>query len=722
MFFSTVQIPEPFFSFLAIGTPGPACDLEAMTPEAKFGRAMARIAVGRQPEARQDLEAALPALGDACLLELAFLDVQQRTAVKDALATARMVVERAGPCSLLAARALHLAGLAEGRLRNTAASARDLLSSMTLYQALGERLGLAQVYDTLGMLEGARGRLDLALHFHALSLVDKTMLGDRPGMAMTLGNIGRIHLRAGRFQDAIFCFERDLLLARELGDERGQARMHEDLGRAHLGLENLAESEAELLRCLEIAATHNFRDLQFFARKDMALVRIAQARVQEAKAELAEAASALPEDAEPYLSTVLAAVQGELLLAEDDSRAIDVLKEAVNGFEEAELPDMEIPARISLARAYIKGRYKAHAEQCLVRGLRLARSDGYARYSPALNEAMAALSLIEGAMDEKERQVSDRPRSSDTSYIIQEQLGKGAFGDVFRVYDAERAREVALKRLRLGEVYDVRRRARILASARIELEAASRVRHPGIARVWAIGVEPDGGTYIVEELVPGRPLRALLPKDTSADPALVLSQLAKIAHALHALHGAGVVHRDLKPENIIIREDGCPVLVDFGIAHLLDLEASQDEPLMGTLPYMAPEQASGGRVGAQADIYALGVIAYEWLTGLRPLCPCGRTQQEIVQDIVTRQPPRLSHYRPDVTPELEQFVMSLLAKKARQRPANALAVAQKCETLCQGTLLRATVPPDLAKAAAVTRLVVEDGRTPGRPGGSEAGG
>jgi serine/threonine protein kinase len=383
---------------------------------------------------------------------------------------------------------------------------------------------------------------------------------------------------------------------------------------------------------------------------------------------------------------LLSAARGELLRARADERAIPLLTETVKGFEEMDLPDEEIPARISLAKAYLKSRYKALAEQCLLRGLRIARSDGFARYLPVLNEAMAALELVAGAIDEKDRDVGHESSAARTTYIIRRQLGAGAFGDVFQVYDPERGRDVVLKRLRLEKLYDARARQRILASARTELEAASRVRHPGVVRVWAIGTEPDGATYVIQELVAGVPLQNLMPRDASANPYQVVAQLSRIAQALHALHETGVVHRDLKPENILIRNDGSPVLVDFGIAHIADRQDASSPQMAGTLPYMAPEQAAGARVTGQADIYALGVIAYEWLAGVCPLRPRGAGLEEIVRDISTRPPTPIADFRPDLTAGTQQFIMRMLEKKPRRRPAGALEVAAECGRLLGGTL------------------------------------
>ena len=261
MFFCTVPVPEPFRSALDQETPAVVCDEQASSAEALFGRAQARLLVGREAEARRDLEAASPALGDACLLELALLDIRERSNIKKALNSAKNVLSRVAPKTVLAGRAWHIIGLAEGKLRRTAASMEALLKAAETYDGLGERLAQAQVFDTLGMAEAARGRLDLAVNDYAFSLVVKTMAADRFGTAITLGNLGRVHLKAGRFSQAVFCFERNLELAAELGDRRGQARMLEDLGRACLGMENYARAETCLVQCVEKAEAGGFTGL-----------------------------------------------------------------------------------------------------------------------------------------------------------------------------------------------------------------------------------------------------------------------------------------------------------------------------------------------------------------------------------------------------------------------------------------------------------------------------
>jgi len=240
--------------------------------------------------------------------------------------------------------------------------------------------------------------------------------------------------------------------------------------------------------------------------------------------------------------------------------------------------------------------------------------------------------------------------------------------------------EVALKILHLERIYDGKERERVRRSVRLELEAASRVRHPGVVRILATGTEEDGGIYVVQEYVRGRSLRAQMSEEPEADAEEVMAMAARLAHALQALDEAGVVHRDLKPENVIVRDDDTPVLVDFGIAHVALPEAPPPE-VAGTIEYMAPEQAAGRRVDGRADLYALGVICFEWLVGFRPLQLQERPPPTWRRVLEEQVPPRVSEFVPDVDPRVDDLIARLLAKRPRDRPSSAAEVAAACDAI-----------------------------------------
>lgn len=191
-------------------------------------------------------------------------------------------------------------------------------------------------------------------------------------------------------------------------------------------------------------------------------------------------------------------------------------------------------------------------------------------------------------------------------------MGAGGYGSVERAYDLELGVEVAIKRISLECIYDLRDRTRLLKSARTEVAAASRIQHPGVVRVYGMLIDGSGDALVIEELVEGQTLRSIMGKPIPVAQALDL--ITRVAFALAAVHAANIVHRDVKPENIILRDQSSPVLVDFGVAVISGQHHRL--PAAGTRNYMPPEQIRGHRLDGRADLYALGVIAHEMLLGL----------------------------------------------------------------------------------------------------------
>ncbi len=143
-------------------------------------------------------------------------------------------------------------------------------------------------------------------------------------------------------------------------------------------------------------------------------------------------------------------------------------------------------------------------------------------------------------------------------------------------------------------------------------------------KVYAIGRNGRGNVYLAVEYIAGEDLRTRLESGAAREPRAICGTLADVAAALAALHGQGVVHRDLKPENIMLREDGSPVLVDFGIAHIAGLPQKAGSVSRGSPEYFSPEQGRGETPAPSDDMYALGVILSEWLQGVRPDGPAHR--------------------------------------------------------------------------------------------------
>ena len=257
-------------------------------------------------------------------------------------------------------------------------------------------------------------------------------------------------------------------------------------------------------------------------------------------------------------------------------------------------------------------------------------------------------------------------------YEIKEKLGAGGMGEVYLASDARLGREVAIKVLPSEFATDPERLARFDQEAR----AAAALNHPHIAVVHDIG-EEDGTYFMVQERLEGKTLRDAVSSALPLSRALPLA--TEIAEALGAAHRAGIVHRDLKPENIFVTEDGHAKVLDFGLAKLTDMgggagtDASMSPTLlgtkagevMGTAGYMAPEQAQGEEVDSRADLFALGCVLYEMVTGRRPFE--GENVYETLGKIVSQEPEPLDASLPAAPAELQRIVRKLLAKDPGMR-------------------------------------------------------
>lgn len=208
----------------------------------------------------------------------------------------------------------------------------------------------------------------------------------------------------------------------------------------------------------------------------------------------------------------------------------------------------------------------------------------------------------------------------DGKYRVDATIGQGGMGAVFRAWDLRLERAVAIKVVRADLLGDPESRARFLREAQI----VARLQHPAIVTVFDYGSLADGAAFLVMEFVPGEDLRSVLRREARLSEERTVGLLSGVAMGVDSAHKSGVFHRDLKPENILLPESGTgPKVVDFGVAKLTTV-APNSEPLtvggtiVGTPAYMAPEQLRGEAVDARADVFSLGVMAYEMLTGKLP--------------------------------------------------------------------------------------------------------
>ena len=277
-------------------------------------------------------------------------------------------------------------------------------------------------------------------------------------------------------------------------------------------------------------------------------------------------------------------------------------------------------------------------------------------------------------------------------YEIRNLLGVGGMGEVYRAFDTELHRPVAIKFLSDEFTSDTERMSRFTQEAL----STSALNHPHILTVHDIGrmgEEENSARYFVTEFIDGVTLRSYI---NSAKPKLgeVLDIASQIASALVAAHTAGIVHRDIKPENIMVRRDGYVKILDFGLAKSaeptpgVDLEAAtqmfvKTNPgtVMGTVNYMSPEQAGGKDVDARTDIWSLGVVLYEMLTGHLPFS--GKTPSHVIVAILEKDPPPLSVYIENPPEALEWIIGEVLTKDREERTQTARELLGKLKRLKQ---------------------------------------
>jgi eukaryotic-like serine/threonine-protein kinase len=258
-------------------------------------------------------------------------------------------------------------------------------------------------------------------------------------------------------------------------------------------------------------------------------------------------------------------------------------------------------------------------------------------------------------------------------YSLELRLGQGGLGTVWSAYDTVLARQVAVKTLTITAAPGQREElaARVLDEAR----AAARLSHPHIVTVHDAGVSPEGA-YIAMELLRGKDLADLLRSGWRPSPEQAALIVRRVADALGYAHSKGVIHRDVKPANIFMVGRTRPVVLDFGIARLINRGASG--PAVGSPYYAAPEQYDGRECDQRSDVYSLGVVLYELLTGQRPYN--GNSLDEIRQAVRAGRAQRPTQIIASVPPALEALVMQSIDIDPAARPRSAGAMARELRT------------------------------------------
>jgi len=275
-------------------------------------------------------------------------------------------------------------------------------------------------------------------------------------------------------------------------------------------------------------------------------------------------------------------------------------------------------------------------------------------------------------------------------FRIVEKIGKGGMGAVYKAEQPDMNRYVAIKILHSRYLS----RSDLVSRFRREARAMSQLSHPNTARVFLYGQLDDGACYFVMEHLVGQNLAQLVRAEGAMEPKRAMRIMIQVCSALEEAHQAGIVHRDLKPENVFITTQGgirdFPKVLDFGLAKVTERQMrpgsmvlTQQGMVFGTPEFMSPEQAHGKTLDARSDIYSLGIILYELLTGKLPFD--AKQPIEYIQLHVNATPIPLSERRADTTfpPGLEEVLMAALAKKPEERYASAAEFAAALDSVLQ---------------------------------------
>ena len=299
----------------------------------------------------------------------------------------------------------------------------------------------------------------------------------------------------------------------------------------------------------------------------------------------------------------------------------------------------------------------------------------------------------------------------DERYSILSRIGSGGMADVYCAQDLQLGRKVALKLLYRRFAED----EEFVERFKREASAAAGLQHPNVVGVYDRG-EWDGTYYIAMEYLEGRTLKQLLQEEGPLAPERAIDIVVQILRAARFAHQRGVIHRDIKPHNVIIDEEGRAKVTDFGIARAGASDMTETGSIMGTAQYLSPEQAQGHAVSAQSDLYAIGIVIYELLTGRVPFD--GDSPVTIALKQVSELPVPPSAYAPAVTQELDAIVLRALEKDPARRFADAeefIAALEHCKAALvavpagQSTAVFGAVPDPTAATA------VADGGAPPPP-------
>ena len=599
------------------------------------------------------------------LTEAVFLEVESSTSsgatLRDLIARAE---ERAGNDALLRGLVLHARGYLDGKEGSVDSAISTLEAARSLLAGAHADLELARVLDSLAMLYDVRGDTERSLSLFALSIAKKAARGDMRGLAITLGNLGRLYLRRQDPRTALEYLEEDLRISTRIGDARGRAMILTNMGQALADI-GLTEDAVRLhVEALDTARAAGWRDVEAMVLKELGKI-LARTHGASSGLRLVDDGLNLLAGSFPYLEGLLFLARGEILVQKGD------LADAETAYEAARRIFSDYGGKREEALA-LKGlaetaQRRGDTETCI---LLLDRGKAVL----GTEHTLLAANLDDGIERLRPGRFSETVPRCIGPYTVVTRLGGGGFADVYQVIDARRGapcRYLALKVLRRPQGRFSQADDRLRRFLR-EHEVLGRLAHPNIVRVIE-AVATSSSPYIVEEFVEAGDLKTRMASSGCLPWRKALRILLGVLRGLSYVHAHGIIHRDLKPANILLRADDVPVIADFGVAAVFDMQTlTQDRAILGTLAYMAPEQLEAGDVDARSDLYSVGVVAYEMLTGALPRE--GLSPEDFRESMEMNPLLALVPDEPDVPQDLIAHIESCLAIDMEWRPRSAAAL------------------------------------------------
>ncbi len=291
-------------------------------------------------------------------------------------------------------------------------------------------------------------------------------------------------------------------------------------------------------------------------------------------------------------------------------------------------------------------------------------------------------------------------------YVLQEEIGRGSMGTVFKASDPMIERTVAIKTINALQIQDgsVEPRRRFLREAK----AAGRLSHPCIVTIYDVG-EFEDIAYIVMELLEGRSLKDILDRGERISLATAVHIVLQTADALEYAHRQGVVHRDIKPGNLMLTKQGLVKITDFGIARIDQMSRTRTGVVIGSPRYMSPEQVSGKKVDGRSDVFSLGILLYELATGVAPF-DAARPEDflTLMQNIVSKVPEPASRLNKEVPRALDAIIEQALRKNHAERYATADKLAEDLRAVLQTELKSSESKSSIAALASTGDLVMPE--------------